>query len=309
MKRVATKIINLILILSMLVTFTACDKKHSSSKSEGISIYYVDKSGVSLNTEKYKPKNDNINELIFELMDRLSENGKEKGNVSPIPEGVIVNGFNLIDGMITVDFNEAYNNMDNQREVLCRAAVVLTLTQIASVEYISFTVEDEPYQKEAHVPIGAMDASCFVSGLGEANAYAKSDFILYYANEDGTALKEYNLEEANYSGYTKEEFIVRKLIEGPQKEGYTATMSSEVGLNSIITTNNICYVDFPENFLSEQSKVANELVIYSIVNSLSELNDIHRVQISINGDTTIKYHDDISLSEPMIRKLDLVESK
>ena len=69
------------------------------------------------------------------------------------------------------------------------------------------------------------------------------------------------------------------------------------------------YKNYPENFLSEQSKVANELVIYSIVNSLSELNDIHRVQISINGDTTIKYHDDISLSEPMIRKLDLVESK
>lgn len=307
MKKIFNIAINLILVLSMIFVFTACDKKEKAGKSTGVTVYYLDESKSSLLTEKYEPKSDNVNELIFELFDCLSSNGKKEGHISPIPKEVIVNGFNLADGMITVDFNEAYKSMDNQSEVLCRAAVVLTLTQIATVEYISFTVEDVPYQKDEAAPLGAMDASSFVDALGKANLYAKSDFILYFGNASGEKLKEYKLEGANYSGHTKEEFVMEKLIEGPDKKEYTATMSENVTLNNIVTANNICYVDLSEEFLLEQSNVANELVIYSIVNSLSELNDIHRVQISVNGKAEIEYHDDISLESPLIRKLDLVE--
>ena len=57
------------------------------------------------------------------------------------------------------------------------------------------------------------------------------------------------------------------------------------------------------------STVSNKLVIYSIVNSLLELDNIHKVQISVEGDSALKYHDDISLAEPFIRNLDLVEQK
>ena len=76
-----------------------------------------------------------------------------------------------------------------------------------------------------------------------------------------------------------------------------------------MTANNICYVDFDESFLNEQSTLSDTLVIYSIVNSLSGLNEIHKVQISINGDAMLEYHNNISLSEPFIRNLDLIESE
>lgn len=66
---------------------------------------------------------------------------------------------------------------------------------------------------------------------------------------------------------------------------------------------------FWRQFLTEQSTVSNKLVIYSIVNSLLELDNIHKVQISVEGDSALKYHDDISLAEPFIRNLDLVEQK
>ena len=38
-------------------------------------------------------------------------------------------------------------------------------------------------------------------------------------------------------------------------------------------------------------------MIYSIVNSLTSLEHIDRVQISINGDTSGKYRDDFELSQ------------
>lgn len=306
MKKYINMTINFILIFVLSVSLLGCGNKEEEAQSE-FSVYYVSKSGTKILSKEYTPKETEAHKLIPELLEELR---KKQGGMSAIPENVTVNGFDLTDGIATVDFSEGYNEMTVQREVLCRAAVVLTLAQITSVEYVAFTINDDPYKKKDGTFAGAMKASDFVADLGGGNnTFAKADFKLYFANEDGTKLKEYNLLDANYGEKTKEQFIVEQLIKGPKKEGYIATLSPELKLISIVTANNICYVDFAGNFATEQSKVSNNLVIYSIVDSLSELNDIHKVQISINGDSAIKYHDDISLSEPFIRNLDLVETE
>ena len=193
---------------------------------------------------------------------------------------------------------------------MCRAAVVLTLIQINAVDGIAFTVEDKPYEKVAGSRMGVMDASSFVSMLrGGDDQFARADFLLYFGNDEGAKLKKYELKNANYGNKSKEEFIVRKLISGPDKDGYTATLNKNVKLRSVSTSNNICYVDFDDSFLRERSGVLDEVCIYSIVNSLCELNDIHEVQITVNRDSDIMYHKKISLSEPLIRNLDIVETE
>lgn len=309
MKKTISIILSFILILATGMVFSGCGKKEEK-KASGFSVYYVNKEGTKLDSEVYSPKETATEKLIFELIEKLSENGSSEHYLSAIPYNVTVNGFNLTDGIVTIDFDEHYNDLDTQREVLCRAAVVMTISQVKDVEYVSFTVNDFPYQIPGGSFVGVMQASDFVSDLGGGdNEFAKTDFKLYFANEDGSKLKEYVLEDAKYGEKSKERFVVEQLIKGPQQSGYTATLSSKLKLINIVTANNICYVDFEQSFATEQSKVSNQLVIYSIVNSLSELKGIHKVQISINGDSAVKYHDDISLSEPFIRNLDLVETK
>ena len=273
-------------------------------------VYFINKAGDNLNKEEYRVKSDNANSQITDLLDALSKDGDDKGDKAAVPENVIVNGFKLENGIITVDFNSEYNQLENQREVMCRAAVVLTLIQINAVDGIEFTVEDKPYEKVAGSRMGIMDASSFVSMLrGGDDQFARADFLLYFGNDEGAKLKKYELKNANYGNKSKEEFIVRKLISGPDKDGYTATLNKNVKLRSVSTSNNICYVDFDDSFLRERSGVLDEVCIYSIVNSLCELNDIHEVQITVNRDSDIMYHKKISLSEPLIRNLDIVETE
>ena len=63
-------------------------------------------------------------------------------------------------------------------------------------------------------------------------------------------------------------------------------------------------------FLKRQGlEVKEDIIVYSIVNSLVELNSVNNVQISINGDSNLKYRNEIDLSTPLIRNLDIVESK
>lgn len=309
MKKYLSILFSLILILSMSIVQFGCGKTQENKKA-GFSVYYINKDGTKLESEGYSPKETNVEPLIFELLEKLSQDGSSEEYVRAIPENVSVNGFDLTDGVATIDFDARYNEMNTQREVLCRAAVVMTISQIKEVEYVAFTINGNPYKMPGGALVGVMQASDFVSDLsGSDNKFAKADFKLYFANEDGSLLKEYVLKDAKYGEKSKERFIIEKLIEGPKQEGYTATLSSELELINIVTANKICYVDFEQNFATEQSKVSNQLVIYSIVNSLSELNGIQKVQISISGDSAVKYHNDIPLSEPFIRNLDLIETK
>ncbi len=298
---------NWILIIVMSVMLVGCGAS-SHKESSQLSIYYVDKSGTKINSEEYKTNETVENNIINDLLSKLSANGKKAGNKRAIPSNVIVNGFNLKNGIVTIDFDNNYETIKSEKEIFVRAAIVLTLIQIPAVKGIAFTVDSEPYEKISGQAVGVMDANSFVVGLrDEKNKYAKGDFVLYFSNEDGSALKQYNLKEASYNNLSKEEYIVKALIKGPKKSGYIPTLSSSIKVNSVYTANNICYVDFGKEFLDEQSRVANEIVIYSIVDSLSELNEIHKVQITVNGSSDNIYHRDIDLSEPFIRNLDMVE--
>ena len=307
--KVFRRVLSLILISILTISLFGCGEAEKEQTS-GMYVYFINKAGDELNKEEYRVKSDNANSQITDLLDALSQDGDDKEDKAAVPDNVIVNGFKLENGIVTVDFNSEYNQLENQREVMCRAAVVCTLIQVNAVDGIAFTVNDKPYEKVAGTRLGIMDASSFVSMLrGGDDQYATADFLLYFGNDDGSKLKKYELKDANYGNKTKEEFIVERLISGPNKSGYTASLNKNIKLRSVSTSNNICYVDFDNSFLTERSGVLDEVCIYSIVNSLCELNDIHEVQITVNKNSDIVYHKKISLREPLIRNLDLVETE
>lgn len=295
----------IVISISLLVCCVGC-KNDDESSATGISVYYLSNDGVKLVSEPYENKSDKGEKLVNELLGRLIDDGKKKDYSSAIPKEVAVLGYSIVDGIATIDFDERYYELNSKRELLCRTAVVLTLIQIEDVEYVAFTVSGKPCKGKDGRYLNAMSESDFVSDIGNQKAKKNSDFTLYFSNENGTALKEYKMKNISYGDKTKEQFIMKQLIKGPEEEGYYKTISSKVKVLSVVTANNICYVDFDENFMTEQSQVAAKMVIYSIVNSLSELDEVHKVQLSVKGETSVEYGD-ISFAHPFIRNLDIIE--
>ena len=297
------KIICSILVCVLMVTAVGCGKTKNSStkKYDGNYIFYVRRDKDKLENEQYKTKSSDTLEQVDEMIKKLT--GKA------IPKKVIVNSYNLLDGILTLDFSEEYLEISKDEEVLIRAAVVLTLTQIESVDYVAFTVNDSALTRRDGTIIGNMQATDFVDNYGSDNNIVFSTrFILYYGNEDSSNLKECDVME-NYTGEeSKEEFIVKRLIEGPDEKGYNRIFSKDIKLISVMTTDNICYVNFNSNFLTEQIVGSPELAIYSIVNSLSELNYVHKVQIMVNGDTNVSFKG-VKLDNAFIRNLDYIENE
>ena len=87
------------------------------------------------------------------------------------------------------------------------------------------------------------------------------------------------------------------LIGGPKSEKAKGTIPAETKLINVAVVDGSCYVNLDENFKNHNYEIQEPVVIYSIVNSLASLENIDRVQISVNGDTSGKYRDDYELAQ------------
>ena len=227
---------------------------------------------------------------------------------APLASGFGLIGYTIDNGQITMNFDEHYKEMDRVREVLMRAAIVRTVTQVSEISYVSFMVQGEPLTDSNGNAIGTMSADLFIDNAGnEINAYEKVNLHLYFANEDGTGLVEENRRNVVYSSnISLEKLVVEKLIEGPMAEGAYPTVNPETKVISVTIKDGICYVNLNEDFLSQPYNVGAEVTIYSLTNSLVELSNVNKVQISINGETNISYHENVALSSVFERNLDLL---
>ncbi len=97
--------------------------------------------------------------------------------------------------------------------------------------------------------------------------------------------------------------IINELIAGPADKNLIATIPKETKLRSLKITDQIAYVDFSEEIRSKHpgGSSGETMTLNSIVNSLTELTGIKKVQILINGakvDTLVGHED---LSQPLSR--------
>lgn len=89
------------------------------------------------------------------------------------------------------------------------------------------------------------------------------------------------------------ELLINLLMEGPKNEKLLKLIPENTKLNNAQIKDNILYIDFSEDFIKEQNlgKEQEELILKSIVNTVTELTEINKVAILINGEEDKGYPD------------------
>jgi germination protein M len=161
---------------------------------------------------------------------------------------------------------------------------------------------------ESGATVGAMGLDSFVENPGQQiNSSQVATLTLYFANADGTALVP-ETRQVHYSSNTSvDKLVMEQLIEGPKVSGAQATIPTGTRLITISTVDGVCYVNFDETFFNQNQEITEQVVLYSIVDSLTELQTIDRVQLSVNGDTTGKVRFTYGLSSMYEEDLGLVQ--
>lgn len=299
-----------ILLAGMLVLCCACGNGKDNPKGMVYQIYYVNNDETRIISREYWSETTDDALLLEELLEQLAMISERLEYETPLAKEFTLMGHTLDNGLLTLDFDERYRDLRGAREVLVRASIVRTVTQLKQVESVAFTVKGEQIVDQSGTAIGVMNAESFIENAGkEINAYEKVDLRLYFANESGDYLVEENRRNVVYnSNISLEKLVVEKLVEGPMAEGVYPTINPTTKVVNVTVKDGICYVDLSGDFLNQPYNVTSDVTIYSITNSLAELSNVNKVQISVDGQTNISYREKISLNNVFERDLDMLES-
>lgn len=297
-----------ITVLVVMLLCAACGREQPAETGKKYDIYYVNKEETNTLTVEYSSETEETGKLLKELLGQLGKIPEKLEYEAPLANGFKLLGYTLDNGQLTMNFDEQYKSMDTMKEILTRAAIVRTVTQVPEISYVSFTVQGEMLLDSSGMAIGTMAADTFIENAGdEINAYEKVNLRLYFASEDGTRLVEENRRNVVYSSnISLEKLVVEQLVKGPTVEGAYPTINPSAKIVSVSVKDGICYVNFGEDFLSVPGNASAEVTIYSITNSLVELSNVNKVQISIGGETNITYREKFNLNDLFERNLDLL---
>ena len=277
------QIISILLAMCLLTSIVGCRKKEQKADAK-YTIYQINQSGTALVPKDYDGTGKSVDEEVKGMLSALQKCDDE------------------------VKAQAAYGKMDTVREVLCRAALVRSLTQIDGVDLVMICVDGTPLTDKKGNTYGYQQAEDFVQNTGSSiNSFQEMKLTLYYADPSGEKLQKEEDTVRYNSNESKERVVVEQLMRGPSNNRLLATIPKGTKLLGVSIKDHICYLNFDEGLRNIAPGVSPETVIYSIVNSVIDGGNVSEVQISINGDSSIVYQESIKLDEPLSRNQEMIK--
>ena len=308
------KKIRLAFVLMVLVLFGAgCTSKEENDKKQ-YEIYYLDRNENHITALPYETVTPKA-EKEFLVKELLMQLGTQREDVEhkPVMVDFIVKNCIIHESQVTLNLSKEYEMMDFTKEVLVRAAIVKTLTQIEGVELVRIQVEGRDLADADGKPVGVMSADTFIDNTGEdMKKYEEVTLTLYFANETGDKLIKVNRTMRYNTNISLEKLVVEQLVYGPVgnkgKDDVQVypTLNQGIKIISVNIKDGICYVNLNNTFLALNSNVTADTIIYSLVNSLTELPGVLKVQLAVDGETEVALGDKM-LSTLFERNLDMVQ--
>lgn len=296
-------------LMIMLFLAGACAQKQDEQPGYAYKVYYINSDETAIFSSEYSTQEEDQEALLKELLEQLGTVPEKLEYKAPVSGAVKLRSYTINKDQLVLDFEESYRSQSATTEVLTRAAIVRTLTQIKGIQYISFQINSEPLTDALGSLVGVMSADLFIDNEGnEINTYERVKLTLYLANEEGNKLTTVTRSVVYNSNIPMERLILEQLIAGPlEGEKAYPTINQNTKIVSVNVKDGTCYVNLDNTFLTQTCPVSSEVTIYSITNSLAEQPGINKVQISINGDANVNYKENINLSTFFERNLGLLE--
>lgn len=303
-----------IFILSIM---TGCGKNEASDEpkkelgKDEIYAYFVNLDKTDVYTEHYKiPKNKDTLDIVRDVVVYLS-NSESENCISPIPSAITyVNcqkGRRV--GSVEVAFRILYDEVDAETLLFFKGCLTKTLLQLEDVSSVVLTFTDvmNPDVDTATVS-ETFDVDSFTMAFGNESGYEQSGtIVLYFANETGETLKEYRKKVEISNNTSLARLVVESLIDGPKREGYLATLSDKVTIRNLSVKDGICYLDLSDEFYDTSNTLKNDIIVYSVVNSLAELPTVSKVQFLRNGEKQEFFRETLPYDGIFERSLDMIE--
>lgn len=281
------EIIVIIACFAVLVTVAALlVMKHDYGSSKYNSeLYFFNETATSLvmenRTVKYKNQNELVNTVIAALM-KGPENGKHTKIIEKNTKLLSLSG--VESGKILVNFSEEFLTGDNAKDILAIYAVVKSLSAVSGVISVKVIVEGKDIATADGGIVGFL-RSQDINLPSDTYTGETREVMLYFPNKDGSKLVGETRKIKVTDQQPLAQYIINELIKGSDNPELARPLSKDTVLLSVEASGDICFVNFKGNFIDKNTATAEKekMTIYSIVDSLTELDNIERVHFLIDG--------------------------
>lgn len=295
------KLWSLIVICCMVLSLCACESAQESTQYQ---IYFpsaeVNSGQVSraVGGETYSGELTVEKLLAAQLAEPVSE------GLSAIATGdVHVVGWSVVGGLLRLDLSTDYNELTGIDLTLAECCITLTMTQLESVDKVRITVGGRDVAGRSHTLLMADDM--IFTGMEEEPREVLVE--LYFPRSGGRGLgfeiRELVLTEDDdlYAAVTQ------ALLAGPESDALRSIFPEGTRVMSTRMEEGICYVNFSPELVDNASVDLTEqdLLLYSIVDTLGNLEGVSAVQLLVEGAVLKSYgNTDTTLPlEPDLGKL------
>lgn len=312
MKRLFVGMGSILLFSVAFFSLTGCGR--GKTNYQGYYIYCLDTNETKVEGEEYTPKGEDDKALIKEFLLRMDREPENISLKKAIPDNVTLDDYTLSEaGDLSLSWTASYGNYTGTSEILRRAAIVKTLCQIPSVNTVEFFVAGQPLTDSNLNAVGFMTAETFIDNTGAETYTQTTTLTVYFSNKSGTKLRKVPVEITYDAAIPLEQQAVEQLVAGPGaiKDGSArdllGTIPKGTKINKVSVKENTCYLDLSDDFLKKPADISENVAIYSVVNTLTELPNINKVQFSIDGEQVMLYNEYVGFGEPFETNLDIVE--
>ncbi len=293
-------------------------KKEVNPNKMKVNLYFLNPLTNTLEIEeRYVDKRDNP-EVATEVLRLMYEGPKNKklsktllSNVQLILGQIVAPPDNSIDdiSVLDIEFSKEYLLMTPIEEQFFRSALVWTMTDLSFIDQVHIYVDGQELLRTDGQPLGLLSRdNVILNPLVSFGKLETQKAVLYFSDSLSQSLVPEERVIEFPEGFV-EKYVVEQLIAGPKVEGLLPTVPGETKVLGVETEEGICYLNLNKDFLNKHTggAAAERLTVYSIVNSLCQLNNIKRVQFLIESEKINTFKGTFDLSNTVEPNLDIVK--
>ena len=183
-----------------------------------------------------------------------------------------------------------------------------TVAAVSAVGILALTAGCTDEQKEPQTGTAAQTEQTKDAGAPAAAASKEVKVNVYYPRDDGTGLLPVSrtVKLENEDKYTA---ALKSLLTGTKEKGQTNVIPKKAKLRSVTVKDGVATVDFSKELQQNFSggSTGEEMLIGSIVNTLTDFPEVKKVQILIDGASVETLSGHLDLSEPLPRMTELLK--
>lgn len=189
--------------------------------------------------------------------------------------------------------------MNKKGIILIIVAVILVVAAIFAACAVFSDNTKKPAETDDPAPVSTPE---------EKPSETETKAVLYFASEDGMSFVTEERMMKIENGASAAEKITEALVGGPEVSGAYPTLNKSTAILGVSVKDKIADVKMGDNFISLNTGGSTKefLAIYSIVNSLTELDGIDAVTFSYGGNPVYEFGS-FYFDEPCVKKMSVNE--